>query len=156
MQLLWYFLAAMALVSGALALAAERTRRQRSTRDRELAAARAEFQLRREWLEAEFFRIASQSGMPRGLSWVDCDFDSPVAFARDRVSGELCALVGLTISFEATEGGGMEHVEAVSNLRAATALFRKQGAQWLTDGRARFNLRPEQVIERYSGELEQV
>jgi hypothetical protein len=119
-----------------------------------LVHARDVFHRRREWLEAEFLTQASRSGKPRGLEWVNCDFDDAVTFARDRQTGDLRALVGVTISFAATEGGGMEHVEAVGNLRAATAVFRFAEKRWSTDGRAVFNLTPNQTIERFCHELE--
>ena len=72
-------------------------------------------QAQRERLEAKFFQLAAASGRPRGLEWTGCDFDDDVVYARDRRSGELCALVAVTIRFEAQEGGGMEDVEAVSD-----------------------------------------
>ena len=132
-------------------------KRWQAHRDRrDLVQQRQEFQLRREWLEARFLTLASQSGRPRGLAWVDCEFDNPVAFARDRSSGALRALVAVTIRFEAVEGGGMEDVEAVSNLRAATAVFRWHGNQWEADGRAIFNLNPAQAIKHFQHELETV
>ncbi|MEK6248535.1 MAG: hypothetical protein N2C12_10180, partial [Planctomycetales bacterium] len=58
-----------------------------------------------------------------------------------------------TISFEAIEGGGMEEVEAVSNLRAATAVFFMDGDRWDTRGRVIFNLEPAEAIERFQGVL---
>lgn len=121
-----------------------------------LEQARKQFHLRREWLEANFLTRASQSGSPRGLQWLDCDFDDPVSFARDRNTGRLRALVGVTISFEAIVGGGMEDNPNVSNLRAATAIFYLDGESWSTTGRAIFNLNPEQAIERFGQELEHV
>ena len=128
----------------------------RRRRDSQLEEARSVFRRRREWLEARFLSLASESGKPRGLAWADCDFENDVAFARDRNSGRLRALVGLTIRFEAIEGGGMEDVEAVSNLRAATAVFRFDGSQWETDGRAIFNLNPSEAIRHYQHELEAI
>jgi len=118
--------------------------------------ARAQFTLRREWLEARFLALAASSGKPRGLEWVDCDFDSAVRFARDRDSGQLRALVGVTIRFEATVGGEMEDVEAVGNLRAATAVFKCEDGIWSTEGRAIFNLNPEQAIKHFENEIELV
>ena len=76
--------------------------------------------------------------------------------ARDRATGQLVALVGVTISFSAIEGGGMEDVEAVGNLRAATAVFNWNGRQWTTDGRAVFNLEPREVLDRYKDSLDPV
>jgi len=118
--------------------------------------ARDSFRRRREWLEAEFVTRAAASGKPRGLRWMDCDFDDNIAFARDRRSGHFRALVGVTIRFEAIQGGGMEDVVAVGNLKAATVVFRLDGPEWEADGRAVFNLTPSQTIERYHRELETV
>jgi hypothetical protein len=123
---------------------------------RSLALARQTFQRRREWLEAEFVTHAEASGKPRGLRWMNCDFADGVSFARDRRTGCYRALVGVTISFEAIEGGDMEDVEAVGNLRAATVVFRLDGPEWRADGRALFNLNPEEAIERYRQDLEVV
>jgi hypothetical protein len=87
---------------------------------------------------------------------VDCDFDRPVSFARDRKTGELTALVAVTIRFAAIEGGGMEEVEAVADAKSATAVFRYDGTKWTTQGRAIFNLNPIETIEFYQSELETV
>ncbi|HAY78894.1 MAG TPA: hypothetical protein DCY79_03730 [Planctomycetaceae bacterium] len=123
---------------------------------RELERVRNIFYRRREWAEAKFMTLASESGKPRGLAWVECEFDNGVSFARDRESGDLRALVAVTISFEAIEGGGMEDNPNVGNLRAATAVFRFDGNDWTTDGRAIFNLNPLQAIEHFQHELETV
>jgi hypothetical protein len=64
--------------------------------------------------------------------------------------------VGVTIGFEAIEGGGMEDVEAVGDLRAATAVFSWDGGEWTTAGRAIFNLEPREVLERYRDNLDAV
>lgn len=127
-----------------------------SFRSRNLQTARKEFFLRREWLEAHFLKLAGVRGIPRGLRWVDCDFNNDVQFARDRTSGQLRALVAATIRFEAIEGGDMEGVEAVANLRAATAVFYLEGGKWTTNGRALFNLNPTEAIQHYRHELEMV
>jgi hypothetical protein len=121
-----------------------------------LEHARATFHRRREWLEARFLTLAAQSGKPRGLRWVDCEFENDVAFARDRKTHHFRALVGVAIQFEAVEGGDMEHVEAVANRKAATVVFRLDGPEWEVDGRALFNLNPAQTIEQFQHELEVV
>ena len=118
--------------------------------------ARKRFREQRERLEARFFDLAAASGKPRGLRWTDIDFEDAVCFARDRDRGHLLALVAATISFEAVEGGGMEEVEAVGNLRAATALFHLEGKWWNTQGRVFFNLEPNEAISRFEGRMEQV
>jgi hypothetical protein len=125
--------------------------------EKSLARARREFHLRREQLEAKFLTRAGESGKPRGLRWVDCDFENDVTYARDKRSGDLSAFVGVTISFEAIQGGGMEDVEAVGNLRAATAVFSfDEKRQWYTEGRAIFNLNPAEAIQYYQANLELV
>ena len=131
-------------------------RRWRRTRDEHIVdLARRLFHQRREWLEAKFVTLASQGGRPRGLALADCEFEDEVAFARDRNSGKLrAALVSVTICFEAEEGGGMEHVEAVSIPRAATAVFHFDGRAWHTDGQPVYNLTPLETIKRYEHELE--
>ena len=125
-------------------------------RGQALRLARETFSWRREWLEVEFLKLAGQRGIPRGLAWVDCDFENDVQFAKDRATRQLRALVAVTIRFEAIEGGGMEDVEAVGNLRAATAVFFYDGKKWTTSGRALFNLNPSEAIRHYRHELETV
>lgn len=129
--------------------------RQR-TLARELDRACREFHQQRERLEARFFQLASTSGKPRGLAWTNCDFDDDVVYARELDSGQLAALVSVSISFAAIEGGGMEEVEAVGNRRAATAVFRQQNRQWTTQGRTIFNLNPAEAVAHFQGRLERV
>jgi hypothetical protein len=123
---------------------------------RRVERALREFVQNRPALESEFFQKASSSGKPRGLAWKSCAFQDGVLLARDRANGELVGLVGVTIGFEAIEGGGMEDVEAVGNLRAATAVFSWTGGEWTTGGRAVFNLEPREVLERYRGNLDPI
>lgn len=107
-------------------------------------------------LQDEFLQAAAATGKPRGLRWKSCDLHEGVVFAYDRTTGELYGLVGTTISFEAIEGGGMEDVEAVGNLRCATAVFVYRGGSWTTDGRVVFNLEPDQALEHYRESLSPV
>ena len=123
---------------------------------RRLQRALREFVRDRRELEGAFFRAAAASGKPRGLAWKECGFQEGVVLARDRANGELVGLVGVTIGFEAIQGGGMEDVEAVGNLRAATAVFNWNGREWTTQGRAVFNLEPREVVERYRSSLDPV
>jgi hypothetical protein len=146
---------ALLAISGVVivGMARLRARRRRHT---DMANARSQFHLRREWLEAKFLTEASNSGRPRGLTWCDCDFANGVTFARDRMTGELRALVAITVRFDAVVGGPMEDVAAVRNLRAATAVFRFNGESWVTDGRAIFNLSPDETIRHFQHELEAI
>jgi hypothetical protein len=155
----WVFatiIAVLALLATILAIAVVAPRLGRSRQARALKAARESFHRHREWLEARFLTLASQSGTPRGLRWADCDFEDDVAFAREPGSGRLRALVGVTVKFEPVEGGEMEAVEAVHNSKAATVLFRLDGPEWEPDCRAYFNLNPSQMLEHFSHELKQV
>lgn len=117
-------------------------------------AARRSFIGQREHLEAKFVDLADANSSPRGLRWANCEFSDGVSFALDRASGELTAFVGIAVSFEAIEGGGMEEVEAVSNVRAATAVFHHTPNGWTTRGRAVMNLEPDQAIEHFSEKLD--
>ncbi len=139
----------------AIVAGTRRTWRERGERSR-LQAAKSEFHLRREWLEAQFITAGSNSGKPRGLRWADCDFHNEVSFCRDRSSHELCALVGVAISFEAIEGGGMEDNPNVERQKFGSALFRYDGRHWQTEGRALLNLDPSEAIEHLRNELETV
>ncbi len=112
-----------------------------------------EFARDRQALESKFFHDASLSDKPRGLKWKQCAFQEGLTLGRDRANGEIVGLVGVTIGFEAIEGGGMEDVAAVGNLRAATAVFTHNGREWTTQGKAIFNLEPRDVLERYQESL---
>jgi hypothetical protein len=148
----WPWWIAGAIVVGVAGwFAAQPIRRRRQSA--EFARAQRDFHKVRERLEAKFFQMASSAGKPRGLRWTNCDFENEVAYARDRKTSGLCAFVGVTISFEAIVGGGMEEVEAVGNLRAATAVFRYTAGRWDTDGRALFNLNPVEAIAYYRENL---
>ena len=115
-----------------------------------------EFPDLREPLQAEFLQAAGATGKPRGLKWKQSDLHEGELFATDRANGDLYALVGVTVSFEAIPGGGMEDVEAVGNLRSATAIFIHRQGRWTTDGRVVFNLEPHQALEHYQQALEPI
>lgn len=123
-------------------------------REIEFERARELFALQRERLELSFVELARASGKPKGLIWVDCQFESPVSFARDRRTSHLSGFVEVTIQFAAVEGGGMEDVAAVKERRNATAVFHYQHGQWGTGGRVLFNMLPEQALEHYREQFE--
>jgi hypothetical protein len=118
--------------------------------------ARELFVLQRERLEARFVTAAAATGKPRGLRWKDCAFESELELARERGTGQLVALVPVTIQFEAVEGSDMEGLPAVGNLRNASAVFYFQRGQWLTVGKAVFNLNPVEVIQHFKNQYERV
>ena len=135
----------LAAVGTLLALRPIRAARQAE----KLARAQRDFHRQREPLEAKFIERAASSGKPRGLRWLD-------VYARDRRSHRLKALVAIEVSFEAVAGGGMEEVEAVSRVRAATAEFLHDGNRWGTEGRVYFNLAPSAAVKYLSSDLELV
>jgi hypothetical protein len=114
------------------------------------------FKLQRERLEAEFLRAAVASGKPRGLHWRECQWADAVEFVRELQSGQIAALVGVTIRFEAVEGGDMEGVAAVSNLRNASAVFYFHRGQWHTVGKAVFNLNPDEALAHFHNQYERI
>ena len=118
------------------------------------AQARNTFRQRREWLEAKFFDLAATSGKPRGFSWADCDFQDEVSYVVDRGSGDLLAMVGVTVRFQAAKEDGLEQDVTSGVSYAATAVFRFSGGGWMTDGRAIFNLEPGEAIRYFRGTLD--
>ena len=139
---------AAAIVLGAMAPRLLRWRR----RSRMQTAIRM-FRLERESLEAKFFDLAAASGKPRGLRWVQCDWQRPVTFGRDVRTRLLTAFVSVEIHFEAVEGGDMEDVEAVSTIRDASAVFHFSHGHWGTGGKALFNMNPSEAIARLDGQF---
>ena len=150
----------LALVVGAgLVVVAWRTtaawRRRRHYREA-LLLARQLFRRRREWLEAEFLSLASGTARPRELVWSNCEFANDVAFARDRGTGQLRALVGITLRLD-VPGGKLFPVGGVlKTARLGTAVFHFDGQRWSSDGRAIFNLNPKEAISRLRHEMELV
>lgn len=128
----------------------------RRQRQREVGRAVVEFKHRRETLEAKFFDLAASIGKPRGLRWSRCDWKEPVRFVRDRGTGLLTALVSVEIHFEAIEGGDMEEVAAVTDVRDASAVFHYENGRWGTGGKALFNMNPETAVEKLEHQFEAV
>jgi hypothetical protein len=120
----------------------------------QIERARELFVLQRERLEAHFLTAAAATGKPRGLIWKDCAFEREVELARERQTGQLVLLVAVTIQFEAVPGSDMEGLPAVGNLRNASAVFFFQRGQWLTVGKAVFNLNPLEVLQHFHNKYE--
>jgi hypothetical protein len=118
--------------------------------------ARDLFLRQRPQLQDAFFAAASASGKPRGLRWKACEWEPTVEFARERATGSLTALAGVVIEFEAVEGGDMEGVAAVGNLRNASAVFFFHAGQWRTTGKAVFNLNPDEALVRFQNQYERL
>ena len=118
--------------------------------------ARELFARQRPQLEQEFLAAAAASGKPRGLRWKACEWEPVVEFARERATGSLTALAGVVIQFEAVEGGDMEGVAAVGNLRNASAVFFFHGGRWRTTGKTVFNLNPDEALARFQNHYEKL
>jgi len=136
-------------------------------REARLAEARRDFHRQRERLEAKFVQLAAGRAKPDGPQWADCEFDDDVAYVRSRSTGEVSALVAVTVHFEGVEeepGPGERNLgergelsaHASGSLRAATAVFRFDGSHWETDGRAIFNLTPSEAIHLYRRDFEMI
>lgn len=121
-----------------------------------LADARRDFHRQRERLEAKFVQLGAIASRPNAPRWTDCEFEDDVAYARNRTTGELSAFVAVTIEMEDVGERALGGSGAVSNLRAATAVFRFDRNHWETDGRAIFNLSPTDAIRVYQRDLELV
>ena len=126
------------------------------TRGRSGSDARALFLQQRPQLQDAFFAAAAASGKPRGLRWKGCEWEQSVEFARERATGSLTALAGVVIEFEAIEGGDMEGVVAVGNLRNASAVFFFHDGQWRTTGKTVFNLNPDEALIRFQNQYERL
>jgi hypothetical protein len=121
-----------------------------------LERARESFRLQSEGLKAKFLQAAQASGKPRGLNWKECQFDTAVEFVRDRKSGDIAALVGVTIAFEAVAGSDMEGNPNLATLRSAAAVFFFHKGHWNTVGRAVFNMNPGEAVEHFKSQYERI
>lgn len=121
-----------------------------------IETARRLFVQQRERLELLFFQAAAASGKPRGLHWKAIDWEPGAEFARERASGRLAALAGVTIRFEAVEGSDMEGLPAVGNLRNASAVFFFHGGRWHTTGKTIFNLNPDEALAHFGNQYERL
>jgi hypothetical protein len=147
---LWMYVVAAVIATGVFIFWRRWSAKQRlAQRERAIQ----KFDQERSDLAKQFLAAAAATGKPRGLRWKSVDLAGQPVFATDLANGELFALVAATISFEAIEGGGMEDVEAVGNLRSATAVFVARNGDWTTDGRVIFNLEPAEAMQRFQSAL---
>jgi hypothetical protein len=151
----WLVISALAIVLMIAGLAWRPI--QHCWRKSRFVEARRNFHRQREWLEARFLQLGIANAKPEAPAWMDCEFDDDVAYARNRATGELSALVAVTISLGHFEDAADEdRHEPLDPFRSATAVFRFDRGHWMTDGRAIFNLSPTETIHFYQRELEMV
>ncbi len=153
---MWFWLAPVLIVVLLAAVAVVWRPLRAFGREVQVERARELFNLQRERLQDQFQRAAAATGKPRGLRWVECQWEAQVEFARDRTSGQIAALVPVTIRFEAVEGSDMEGLPAVGNLRNASAVFFYQRGQWQTVGKAVFNMNPNEALNHFRNQYERV
>jgi hypothetical protein len=118
--------------------------------------ARESFRLQSDGLKAKFIQAAQATGKPRGLNWKECQFEPGAEFVRDKKTGDIAALVGVTIAFEAVAGSDMEGNPNLGTLRNASAVFFFHKGHWNTVGRAVFNMNPGEAIEHFKNQYERV
>ncbi len=118
---------------------------------------RESFRLQRDRLEKLFFEKASSTGLPRGLRWISCAFNSDVVFAKDRKKRKVfVALVSVSVQFEAIEGSDMEGLPAVPQVRHGSALLHFLHGDWTTFGKVIFNLGPVEVLDQFADDYEKL
>jgi hypothetical protein len=149
----WSWLAALGGVVLLLLVMGWRFGRKRRTDPAHISAV---FAAQRPALEQAFFAAVARSGKPRGLTWAALEWLPDVVFVRERSTGDLAALVGVTVRFEAVPGGDMEGVAAVNNLRNACAVLHYHHGHWGTSGRILFNLDPDEVVVRFAAQYERL
>jgi hypothetical protein len=154
MQWHWYYLLPILMLAGILYLVWRPFRG--FSREVLFERARELFKLQREKLHHLFYKTAAESGKPRGLRWVNIEWDEQVVFAREKKSGHVAALVSVTVKFEAVEGSDMENLPAVGNLRSASAVFFFHKGQWHTVGKVLFNFNPDEAIAHFENLYERV
>ncbi|MFN4259404.1 MAG: hypothetical protein ACK4RK_08890 [Gemmataceae bacterium] len=152
----FWLITGLIIAGGAVGIALIWGPLRRLGREIHLERARELFALQRERLEDVFLQAAAATGKPRGLIWKHCDFEPRIELARERRSGQLLALVPVTIQFEAVPGSDMEGLPAVGNLRNASAVFYFQRGHWHTTGKAVFNMNPDEALAHFKGQYERV
>jgi hypothetical protein len=153
---MWVWWAAGAVVVGLVVVALLGRGLWHFGREVQVERAQEMFRLQRERLEADFQRAAAATGKPRGLRWRECQWEPALEFVRERRSGQIAALVGVTVRFEAVAGGEMEGVAAVNDLKNASAVFFFHRGQWHTVGKAIFNKNPDEAAEHFKGQYERI
>lgn len=123
-------------------------------REARFAVARRDFHHQRERLEAKFVTLGHVN--VSGPHWRDCEFDDDVSYARSRTSGQLSALVSVSIEMDDPEDFSFLSDDLPQEFQNATAVFHFNGDHWDTQGKAIFNLTPTQAIHLYHSDLEMV
>jgi len=151
----WWWIPVALAAAGALLMLLRRPLRTAS-RGAHFTQAKKGFHQQRERLEARFIRLAAAHGGRDDPQWTDCEFDDGVSYVRNRRTGELSALVGVTVALEGVGHPPATASDLIRNLRAGTAVFRFDRDHWETEGRVILNLSPSETIRFYQNDLEVV
>ncbi|WP_020468588.1 hypothetical protein [Zavarzinella formosa] len=111
--------------------------------------AKEAFRLQRERLAEMFLLAANQSGKPRGLRWAEGTMTGELVLVRDRRTRKFTGLVAMDIRLDPLPDGDMEECEASKIPRTITAVFHFRAGEWLTEGRAIFNMSPDQAMSNF-------
>jgi hypothetical protein len=111
--------------------------------ERDAMRARESFRREREWLEAGFLQQLARSDPVEYLRWEDADWHNDVAWARDRQTRRLIALIAVDFALTPYTGDVDE-----AN-RHATAIFEFRGGRWHADGRHLDALQPSEAFLRH-------
>lgn len=125
---------------------------------REVQAERARelFRLQRERLPEVFLKAAASTGKPRGLRWIGCTFEGDFILLREKATRRLALLIPAILQFEPLADGDMIDVPAATQPRPATVVFHFRQGEWCSDGRALFNVQPEQALTLFAKEYDAV
>lgn len=110
-------------------------------------------------MEQEFLAAAAATGKHRGILWNQARFHNSALLVRDRATGDIYALVGISIApptsaSNAVVRGGMEDVHSASNVRCVTGMLEWKSQRWTTAGRVLLNLEPPAAVVRYADSLD--
>ncbi|HMP02415.1 MAG TPA: hypothetical protein PKD86_01695 [Gemmatales bacterium] len=105
-------------------------------------------------LELDFLLQAAKLGKPRGLRWLQADWQPDVFLAWDRTQDGYFALVEAAFQFEAEPDSDMIDLPAVALAKAGTALFAWTGRHWVPTGRVFFNLSPRELLTHRAAQFQ--
>ena len=126
---------------------------------------RCQFHQQRERLELKLVCLAAQmrsGSLGRSDRY---DFDDDVAYARNRYTGEINALVTVVIELAVPEEPvdelfsieqANERTKKTRRFQVATAVFRYDHDRWETDGRIIFHLNPAETLRYYRRDLKMI
>jgi hypothetical protein len=111
------------------------------------------FAWQREQLEAKFGDLAAES-TSGSEQWERIDFNAPVSFVRDRMSGRLSALLEVEIRRYPDIHVLPSSTDPKVQILHATAVFFVQKGRWTTKGRLLADMSPGEALFRFPDRYE--